>query len=371
MKKVLVIILQVLPILLMITANPGYSSASEAENTAEDDGSGSSLGAVPMIGYSPETKLLFGAAGIYTFHMDKHGGRPSSIPVMSIYTQKKQYSIGLAPELYLSGDRYRVTGGISFAKFPDKFYGIGNNTLDDMEEDYTPQWILFNAGLQRRIYIGLNFGVQYEFEKSKVTEADPDGLLATGQIDGSEGGINSGAGLLMNWDDRDNIFFPTAGRFYQISSMTYTDILGSDYEFTRLGLDLRQYIPILPSHTLALQGLINYITGDPPFHKLSLLGGQNIVRGYYLGRYREKNMIAFQMEYRVLPVWWRRLGVVGFYGLGAVANEMSDFELDDFKHSVGVGLRFQLDTKERVNFRVDYAYGKDSSGIYITALEAF
>jgi len=354
----------------MLTANSSLLMASDAESETEKTGSGGSLSAIPMLGYSPETKLLGGAAGIYTFHMGDPNGRPSSIPVISIYTQKKQYSIGLAPDLYLSGDRYHVISGISFAKFPDKFYGVGNNTLKSMEEDYTPQWIQLKVGLQRKIYAGLNLGVQYEFEKVKLSEVEPDGLLATGQIQGSEGGINSGVGFLMNWDNRDNIFFSTKGGFYQLSSMTYTDVLGGDYEFTQFGLDLRQYIPIRPAHSLAFQGFVNYTNGNPPFHKLSQLGGQNMTRGYYLGRYRDKNMMVFQMEYRILPVWWR-LGLVGFYGVGAVADKMSDFQLDDFKHSVGMGLRFQIDSKERITFRIDYAYGKDSSGLYITALEAF
>ena len=199
---------------------------------------------------------------------------------------------------------------------------------------------------------------KYEFQKSELTEIESDGLLSTDQIKGTGNEINSGMGLLINWDNRDNIFFPTSGGFYQVSSLAYADVLGSDHEFTQYGLDLRHYFPIRSSHTLALQGLVNHSTGNPPFHKLFTLGGQNTMRGYYAGRYRDKNMMAFQMEYRVMPVWWR-LGVVGFYGLGAVANEMDDFEIGDFKHSVGMGLRLQLDPKERVTFRLDYAYGKD------------
>ena len=135
-------------------------------------------------------------------------------------------------------------------------------------------------------------------------------------------------------------------------------------------MDARNYIPIHSSHTLAFQGLVSHSTGNPPFYKLFMLGGQKVMRGYYQGHYRDNNMMAFQVEYRVMPVWWR-LGLVGFYGTGAVANDMSDFQLDDFKHSIGMGLRLQLDPKERITFRLDYAYGKDSSGLYIAAFEAF
>ena len=146
--------------------------------------------------------------------------------------------------------------------------------------------------------------------------------------------------------------------------MMYRDFLGSDYEFTRHNLDLRHYFPIRPSHTLAFQGVLNVTTGDVPFQKLSSLGGQNIMRGYYLGSYRDKNMVALQMEYRVIPVWWR-LGLVGFLGFGDVSDSVKSFEIGDFKYSAGLGLRFQFDPEERINIRVEYAFGRDSSGGYI------
>jgi outer membrane protein assembly factor BamA len=191
---------------------------------------------------------------------------------------------------------------IAFLKFPDKFCGIGNNTSDDMEEDYTPRTMLLKMNFQKKIYAVLRVGAQYEFNKNEIIEVEENGLLAKNQIVGSEGGTSSGIGILVNWDNRDNIFYAKRGGFYQISSIMYKNALKSDYEFTQYNLDLRHYFSILPSHTLALQGLFNLMTGDIPFQKLSLLGGQNVMRGYYLGRYRDKKMMVFQIEYRVTPV---------------------------------------------------------------------
>ena len=31
------------------------------------------------------------------------------------------------------------------------------------------------------------------------------------------------------------------------------------------------------------------------------MGGESLMRGYYLGRYRDKNLLAGQVEYRILP----------------------------------------------------------------------
>ena len=93
------------------------------------------------------------------------------------------------------------------------------------------------------------------------------------------------------------------------------------------------------------------------------------MRGYYEGRYRDKNMIVFQMEHR-MPVWWR-FGMVGFLGFGDVSDTIRNFALKEFKHSIGFGIRYLLNPEEKLNIRLDYAFGKDTSGFYITWFEAF
>jgi hypothetical protein len=93
------------------------------------------------------------------------------------------------------------------------------------------------------------------------------------------------------------------------------------------------------------------------------------MRGLYEGRYRDKNVIAAQLEYR-LPMW-RRFGAVAFAGLGEVAPKIGNFELKSFKHTAGLGLRYQLVPAEKINLRMDFGWSKDSSGFYVALTEAF
>jgi len=256
-------------------------------------------------------------------------------------------------------------------KSPELFYGIGNDTSSDAEESFTHQTVYFKVNFQRRVIEAMNVGVQYDFERTKMLEVEKGRLLAGGEITGSDGGRNSGVGILMNWDSRDNVFSATKGSFHQISYMIYRDFLGSEYEFSQYELNLRQYIPLSSSHTLAFQGIFNSVTGDPPFHKLSLLGGESMMRGHYMGRYRDRNMIAFQVEYRVLPVWWR-FGLVGFLGVGDVSDDIKNFKLEDLKYSAGFGIRFQIMPEEGINLRIDQAFGEGAGGFrYINIGEAF
>jgi len=194
--------------------------------------------------------------------------------------------------------------------------------------------------------------------------------LAGGKIPGSTGTKASGIGFLSTWDSRNNSFYPSSGNYFQLSTTIFNRSLGSDYNFKRIKLDLRKYYSLFSSHVLALQSFFCFQVGNPPFQKMSLLGGEEIMRGYYRGRYRDKNMIAFQMEYRMVPVWWR-LGLVGFVGVGDVASRLDRFDLGNLKYSYGFGIRYLLRRKEKLNIRLDFAYGNGSLGFYIVLREAF
>ncbi len=93
------------------------------------------------------------------------------------------------------------------------------------------------------------------------------------------------------------------------------------------------------------------------------------MRGYYRGRFRDKNMIVLQMEYRV-PIL-RKLGMVGFLGFGDVADKVDNFVLNNFKYSAGFGFRYLLNPQEKINVRLDFGFCNESFGVYIAVSEAF
>jgi outer membrane protein assembly factor BamA len=251
----------------------------------------------------------------------------------------------------------------------DKFYGIGNNTSEDDEEDYTPRYTRLRVTIERRLFSAFRLGVGYLFEYSELEEVEEDGKLDRVGILGSEGGVVSGATVLASWDTRDNIFSASSGQYYQLTVDLNGDATGSEYNFGRYVLDLRGYISTFPNHVLASQGYLGVQTGDPPFQQLFLFGGQNLMRGHYLGRFRDKSMIAVQAEYRIVPIWWR-LGAVVFAAVGDVGDKPSSFTPGDFKYSIGGGIRFVLNRAEGVALRLDFGFGKGDSGFYITLGEA-
>lgn len=367
------LIVKILLFFVLISSKPGYCESPSGQGSEKDsvEQKRKGLFLLPILYYTPETKIAGGAAVMYYYRNSgsKLSSRPSTIIPSLIYTQNKQIMAELSTYLYWKDEEYYSEGYLAYIKFPAKFYGIGNNTSEDDEEEYTPRLVRFKISLQRKVRPGFYLGLRYEFERRKLTEVKKDGILEKGDILGSERGVASGAGILASWDTRNSVFSPSSGGFHQFSVTLLKSALGSDYDFNRYTLDLRQYFPLFSTHVIAFQGYMSSTTGDPPFQMLSLLGGQRMMRGHYEGRYRDKNMIVLQAEYR-MPVWWR-FGLAGFAGFGDVADKVSNFQLSSFKYSLGAGVRYQISPEEGINVRLDFGFGEGTSGLYITLNEAF
>lgn len=326
--------------------------------------------AAPFADYTPETALAFGVAGVYTFRTgNTFLNRPSKVQAAVTYTVRHQFITEVLTDAYFCGGYYRGLADVAFLRFPDRFYGIGANTLEQDREDYTPEYLRVRLSLTYFISQSWSIGLRYEFRDFALISVPMGGALASGLILGSKGGRASGAGFVIHYDTRDNIFFPRTGHNIEISAMLFQKIFASQYTFARYTLDIREYIPSLNSHVIALHALAVFSSGDVPFFLMPMIGGQYQMRGYYEGRFRDHHLLVGQAEYRI-PVWWR-FGVTFFASIGTVASRISSFKLDNFKPSIGAGLRFTINEEEKLNGRVDFALGQNTSGFYITIEEAF
>src|SRR4030043_549518 len=219
-----------------------------------------------------------------------------------------------------------------------------------MEEPFTSKFWDVSVEALKQVRGPINVGFQYFFDTRKLTEVEDGGMFSAGEIPGSSGGTVSVLGYFMTYDSRDSIFYTTAGSFHQFSARAFGRALGSDFTFNRFFFDLRKYVRLTPAHCLAFQTRLLFETGNPPFWRMGLLGGSESLRGYYPGRYRDKDMITLQAEYRWVPAFWR-VGVAAFAGIGDVAATLGDFDLGRFKYTHGFGLRFVIAPKQRLHPR--------------------
>jgi outer membrane protein assembly factor BamA len=326
---------------------------------------------LPFIYYSPETKLSFGGGSILNFRAgkDKSLTRPSTVYAYASYNLAKQFTVLVKPEIYVQGNSLIFSGRLRYERTPQLFYGIGDETLGADAESYTPRNFAVQLGVKRRIIGGLFGGFGFDVEKTTMEKVETGGLLDSGTIPGSHGGLIAGLGFELDWDTRDSPLFPLSGSYLQLSANAYGSSAGSDFTYSRVEINLRKYVPVGRRRVLAVQGYFCTTGGNVPFYKLPQLGGDSLLRGYYKGRFRDKGLAVVQSEFRVLIT--PRVGVVGFAGVADVFPGLSRLAEGRLKFAAGSGLRYVINKRDGTTVRVDMAWGQASFGLYFTAQEAF
>ncbi len=327
---------------------------------------------MPLLSYSPETHVAFGAFGVYYFRLGNAGPetRPSYLAGAAIYTTRLQTLVDVYPDFWLDDERFHLASVVNVRDFPDSFFGVGSHTRAEDEERYTFQSAREQLDFTVRTFGRLYAGVRQELQWYRVADARVGGALDQHTVLGADGGWRSGVGATLSWDSRDSALAAHRGGYYHASVTTFQPGLGSDYAYTRLNVDLRQFIPLGGDHTLALELYGDLNAGDVPFQHLALVGGPYRLRGYFEGRFRDKDFVLAQAEYRS-PIFLWRFGFVAFAAAGAVAPRLDAFAVDDVKWAAGGGIRFALNQQERIHVRLDAGFGPDTWGLYVNVLEAF
>jgi outer membrane translocation and assembly module TamA len=175
-------------------------------------------------------------------------------------------------------------------------------------------------------------------------------------------------------DNRHNVLNVRDGFFSELAFLHCSPSWGSTFKFSSVNSDTRFFKPIGKNNVFAAQLIGQFNSGDVPFNQLAQLGGENIMRGYYYGRYRDNHQLATQIEYRMLPIPLRftnRIGAAVFAGTGTVFSQMNDLALSTLHFSGGAGLRFLLFPKKDIWTRLDYAITREGGGFYLFIGEAF
>jgi outer membrane protein assembly factor BamA len=201
-----------------------------------------------------------------------------------------------------------------------------------------------------------------------MEKVEPGGILDTEDLVGSEGGNVSGLGLTVDWDTRDSVLFPRRGSFVQVDVDGYSAITEDYAGFFSFRIDARRYVAV-GRGVMAIETYFHTNSGDVPFDRLALLGGESLLRGYYKGRFRDKGLLLLQAEYRVFVT--KRIGVAGFAGVADVFPGIGEFRVEKLKYALGSGIRYLVNKRDNTTVRVDMAWGQASFGFYVTAREAF
>jgi hypothetical protein len=103
-----------------------------------------------------------------------------------------------------------------------------------------------------------------------------------------------------------------------------------------------------------------------PFFMLPALGGGSSLRGYASWRFRDRNSLLLQGEWRIMVN--RYLDMAFFYDAGKVVARTSDLDFDGLKNDYGFGIRFH--GPFATPLRVELAHSRESSISFIFSSSA-
>jgi len=326
---------------------------------------------LPVVYYTPETRLAYGAVVLLTFRFEKEeDNRNSQIEIGAAHTQENQLLFYIPYHIYTNQNKYYIFGELRYYRYSYNFYGIGNNIPSNIKETYKVNIPRIRINATKRYGKSTYVGFRYWFDNFNMGDVLEGGLLDLGGVPGSSGGIISALGGVFLRDNRDNYNYPQEGSYLEILALPSLYSFGSEYEFSRISVDYVKYLSLSSKTVLAANGYWESNIGGVPFNEMAFIGGRSRMRGYYEGRYRDKNVLMGQVEFR--QTIKGRVGAVAFGGVAAVANNINDFQIEKRRYSGGLGLRYQLDQKDKVNIRLDYGFGAPgNSGLYLTFNEAF
>jgi Omp85 superfamily domain len=330
----------------------------------------------PAIIYSPETTFSFGGAGTVYFKVGRATDvRTSFVQALALYSLRGQAVFGAESTVFFYHEKYILKTHISASYFPDRFWGLGNNSKDESLERYTIKQFYVYPQLLRKIYKKFFAGVSYEIQNVYDIEygkylSPGSSLFDIQRVDGRKGSLISGIGFVALLDTRNNTFSPNKGFYFSYTLNDFRPRVGSDFSYTNHFVDIRKYVSVGKDQVLAFQLINNFNDGQVPIRSLANIGSSSMLRGYYEGRYTDKNLFGIQTEYR-FPLKGR-FGMVAFAAMGRVGPTVPDvYSFQHLKASFGTGLRYAIDKKEKLNLRLDFGVGNNSNGFYFNLTEAF
>ena len=374
---------------------------------------------VPALASNPTAGFMYGIAGVASTRLGPVETTQISDAMLAIIYTTKNQSINLfKTNVFLKNDSWNLKGDWRLFLSSQPTYGLGTGPqsakpVGTTGIEYAPglygnaikgeQMMSFNLirfhdnALRRigdtRFFTGLGYQLDYYF---KIEDNLLDTTLLTPTItshyaysieEGFNPNHNTLSGITVNalYDSRDNTVFPVHGQYAYASWRLNPEFTGSDKNSSILWLEYRNYFNLSktrPRHLIGLWTYASMVTsGKVPYMDLPALGWDQFGksgRGYGQGRFRGKQIIYGELEYRVpLPAIIKKypdlLGAVVFVNGTTANNTAANINLFTYvEPGYGLGLRIMTSTKTKANITLDYAWGKyGSRGFYFNFNETF
>lgn len=184
--------------------------------------------------------------------------------------------------------------------------------------------------------------------------------------------------LDLNLDTRDDTFYPTEGittgasitHAAEVESIFGGRIDIGDREYIKGVASFSGYHKIGDDSVLAANATACLVGDDSPFFDQCGVGFSDKLRGFTPLENLASHSLSAQVEYRgrLSPRW----GYVAFAGGGAGGDSFSELSFDMGGTSAGLGLRFRLSRKFKLDYAADWAVNDDGDHqIHLTLGQKF
>ncbi|MGR3811256.1 BamA/TamA family outer membrane protein [Jiulongibacter sp. NS-SX5] len=326
---------------------------------------------IPSVVISPEVGVMFGVFVDYYYKTtpDEDTTTRSSLSFIDVqYSTRRQLNTELFMSAYTPYEKYYVFFRAGYFDELERYWGTTTPTLpnEDFLNIHYQRFRVFgrlSRNLGKRRFAGL--GYQYNrFFNSSVDEAPFDEIMPTGTNSTIIGG-----GPVFTIDKRDNQFSPKRGMYLDLYSYSMFDLKANKFAYQLINADFRKYKEV-KKHVLAAQLLVQSSVGEVPIMEKFRLGGPKLVRGLFMGHFRDDHLWALQGEYRY--ELWPLIKVAGFASMGNTSPTFSSLLNQKVIAGYGAGLRLRINKSKQVYAAFDYARTSiGTDGFYMKLGDAF
>jgi outer membrane protein assembly factor BamA len=367
------------------------------------------LSLLPVIGYSPANGFVIGGAiSVTEFLGNPKTTQLSSALINASFTSKSQILLNLRYDLYLSNNKWYISGDNRLLFFTQPTYGLGiyglqnqnytfgvngdgnsiqrTDSAQPMKFNYIRLYETFLRHVTKRWYAGFAVMIDDNFKiDDESLKLDSPRYLTSHYIYSKSFGFDTahysanGLSLQIMHDSRDNPVSPYSGNYLNVAFRFNPVAFGSTQSSTMLYTEYRTYFSLnksIPRDVLAFWLWGSFVTsGHMPYLELPSITWDTYNRsgrGYIQGRFRGPSMIYGETEYRFRISRDGLFGAVVFANVTTASNPITHQSVfNSLAPGYGAGLRIMMNKADRTNICVDYGRGDGFSGIYFNIREAF
>lgn len=339
------------------------------------------LAVVPTVGYSLSTGFVAGLSSIATFFTGTdHQGHESVINLQALYNSHNQKTFVTQSNIWTNGDNFKIVTDLRINKYPDVTYGLGNASRSSSADSITYNYIRFYQTFLKKVvtnlYLGAGYCLDYHFGIVEQGVANRR-FSAFDRYGKTTFSRSSGFNVNALFDNRKNPIYPIGGTYVNVFFRDNLKDLGSEANWRSVQIDARKYFH-LSEHGDDVLAFWSYdwlsLGGKQPYFDLPSLGNDtysNTGRGYAIDRFRGKNMLYLESEYRFGITHNGLLGAVVFANVQTYPRSVLDNERAVLPAG-GAGIRIKINKHSHTNLALDYGVGIGGShGIFANLGEVF